>query len=299
MSKINYQHLPTERINPHTAKLDQMSIEQGLELMHTEDSTIAEAVHKTRKEMAKGVRILVKSLQQDGRLFFCGAGTSGRFGILEAAECPPTFGTRPEMVQALMAGGKQAVFLSKEGAEDSKQDAIDQLKPKLRQNDVVIAIAASGITPFVTACIEVAQAKGAKSILVSCNPKSPLRKKVHCAIAADVGPEIIAGSTRLKAGTATKLILNRLTVLSMVQLGKVFQNRMVDLQAKSHKLKERALSLIEQLGEIPRAEAEIYFRRAKKNVKTAILMARTQCTFKEAEKRLLKAKGFLGKALDL
>lgn len=296
MKRADYAKLPTEQSNPHTRKIDSLAVEQILDLINKEDESVPRAVAKAKKKIAAGVRLIVASVKNGGRIFFAGAGTSGRLGVLEAAECPPTFNTPPALVQAVMAGGKRAVFRSQEGAEDRKDDALQIFRSKLKAADVVVGIAASGVTPFVAGAFEAAQEKGAKTILVTCNPKVSV-PHLDCLIAAATGPEVISGSTRLKAGTATKLMLNMLTVTSMIQLGKVYQNWMVDLQPKSQKLTARALRLIEHLGQVPPDRAEHYLLKARKNVKAAILMARKDWDYSSAVKKLKDADGFLEKAL--
>jgi N-acetylmuramic acid 6-phosphate etherase len=297
MSKISYGKLSTEQVNPRTRNIDQISIKKAIELMHREDASVAQVVHREKKHIAQAVRLITASLRQGGRLFFAGAGTSGRLGVIEAAECPPTFNTPPSLVQAVMAGGKDAVFQSKEGAEDDHAEGYRIFKRKLKSQDVVVGIAASGVTPFVYGALEAAQKIGASTILVSCNKKLPQKVPAKCIIAAVTGSEVISGSTRLKAGTATKLILNQLTVLSMVQLGKVYQNWMVDLQPKSRKLEARALRLVCHLGGLPEKRAQKILKAAGGHAKTAIFMARTGCDAKTAQKKLKKADGFLAKAL--
>jgi N-acetylmuramic acid 6-phosphate etherase len=298
MSKIAYGQLSTEQVNPRTRNIDKISIEKAIELMHREDTSVAQSVQREKKHVAQAVRLITKSLRSGGRLFFAGAGTSGRLGVIEAAECPPTFNTPPSLVQAVMAGGSKAVFQSKEGAEDDHADGYRIFMKKLKSKDVVVGIAASGVTPFVYGALEAARKKGAGTILVSCNKKLPLNVPAECVIAAVTGPEVISGSTRLKAGTATKLILNRLTVLSMIQLGKVYQNWMVDLQPKSRKLEARALRLVCHLGELPEKKAVKLLSAAGGHAKTAILMARTGCDAKTAQKKLAAAQGFLAVALS-
>jgi N-acetylmuramic acid 6-phosphate etherase len=248
--------------------------------------------------MGKAVRMIVASLRNGGHLFFIGAGTSGRLGVLEAAECPPTFNTPPSLIRAFMAGGKPSVFKSKEGAEDRGMDSARLIRKNVKRNDVVIGIAASGVTSFVKEGLRVAKKRGAKTILVTCNP----RQTSHLAdvvIAPRVGPEVIAGSTRLKAATATKLVLNSLTVTSMIQLGKVYGNRMVDLQPKSNKLKARALRLIQLLAKVSPKKAETLYIQSGKNAKTAILMGKKNLKQSDAVRLLKKTAGHLHAALTL
>jgi N-acetylmuramic acid 6-phosphate etherase len=266
--------------------------------MNCEDRSVPAAVGKAGNQIKRGVGLIVQSLQGGGRLFFIGAGTSGRLGVIEAAECPPTFNTPPALVQAVMAGGKSSVFRSKEGAEDRREEGFDCVRRKMTRKDVLVGIAASGVTPYVAGGLAAAQSKGAKTVLIACNASTPLKNAADCVIALRVGPEVIAGSTRLKAGTATKLVLNMLTVTSMVRLGKVFGNRMVDLQPKSKKLTARALRLIQNLGEVSEKDARKYFTRAGKKVKAAILMARRRCDYGEASRLLRNHAGFLRKALE-
>ena len=294
---MDYSKLPTEKQNPKTAALDTLSVEKILSLMNSEDESVPQAVKKANPQIAKAVRIVVSSLKKGGRLFFVGAGTSGRLGVIEAAECPPTFNTPPELVQAIMAGGKASVFRSREGVEDCGAEARQEIAKRIRKGDVVIGMSASGVTPFVQAALREARKHAARTILIACHPSSPLRSSVDCVIAPHVGPEVIAGSTRLKAGTATKLILNRLTVASMVQLGKVYGNWMVDLQPKSQKLKARGLRILGELSGVRGKRAEQLFSDAKGNVKLAILMARKNLSYPEACRALEKTGGSLRKAL--
>ena len=241
--------------------------------------------------------LTVSSLKKGGRLFLMGAGTSGRLGVLEAAECPPTFNTPASLIQAFMAGGNQSVFKSKEGAEDRGADARAIIRSKTKKGDVVIGISASGVTAFAYHALQTGKAKGLRTILITCNKKVPKLPFVDQVIALDTGAEVIAGSTRLKAGTATKLALNMITVGTMVRLGKVFGNRMVDLQPRSRKLEARATKLIRDLSQVSEREAERYLKASKGNAKTAILMARKKISFSEAKRRLKQADGFLEAAL--
>jgi len=297
MKKINYGRLATEQVNPRTRQIDRVTVEQALLLMAREDAAVPAAVLREKKNIARAVKLIVAELKQGGRLFFAGAGTSGRLGVIEAAECPPTFNTPPALVQAVMAGGRNVVFHSKEGAEDDARSARKIFQERLRPHDVVVGIAASGVTPFVLGALQTARARRLKTILVTCNKNLPVRNPADCVIAPVVGPEVISGSTRLKAGTATKLVLNMLTVLSMVQLGKVYENWMVDLQPKSKKLQARALRLLEHLGGVPQKNSEKVFLAAGKNVKTAILMARAGLDAPSARKKLAASSGFLARAL--
>lgn len=297
MRMINFAKLPTEQPNLRSKSIDRLPVEAILALINEEDQKVPAAVGKVKKSIARGVNFIVNSIKSGGRIFFAGAGTSGRLGVLEAAECPPTFNTPPSLAQAVMAGGKRAVFRSQEGAEDRREESLRIFRKKLRPGDILIGIAASGVTPFVAGAFQAAREKKVPTILVACNASSPLKGLADCLISPKVGPEVITGSTRLKAGTAAKLILNMLTVTSMVRLGKVYRNWMVDLQPKSKKLTARAVRLIARLGEVTPEEAKNYLRKADKKVKPAILMARKKWTYSTAVRKLKKASGFLEQAL--
>jgi len=294
----HFGKLPTEQTNPKSKQLDQISIEEILVLINREDQSVPRAVFACKKSIAQGVRIIVRSLKSGGRLFFVGAGTSGRLGVIEAAECPPTFNTPPSLIQAVMAGNRKAVFTSQEGAEDRENEGYKIIKKKACSKDVIAGIAASGVTPFVRGALRAAKSKGAKTLLITCNPSPAVKGRIDCLIAPKVGPEVITGSTRLKAGTATKLVLNMLTVTSMVQLGKVYDNWMVDLQPKSIKLHARAIRIIEKLGSVSHSDAKNLFLRSNKRVKPAILMAKMGLDYSTAINKLKAHSGFLKKALS-
>ena len=231
-----------------------------------------------------------------GRLVFVGAGTSGRLGVLEAAECPPTFGTPPALVQAVMAGGRSSVFRAREGAEDDAADGARQVRRRARRGDVVVGVAASGVTPFVLGALAEARRRGAATVLVTCNP-GIARSAARVVVPLAVGPEILAGSTRLKAGTATKLALNTLTTAVFVRLGKVHGNRMVDLLPRSAKLRARAAALVVELGHVAPRDAQRLLAAAGGRAKLAIVMARLGVDRREAARRLAAVHGFLGRAL--
>ena len=227
----------TEQPNSDTHHLHQMTAIEIVETMNAEDATIAKSVREALPEIASAVELISERLEKGGRLFYVGAGTSGRLGILDASECPPTFGTLPEMVQGIMAGGETAMSDAVEGAEDDRSAGeASMLKNKVDHRDVVVAIAASGTTPFVLAAVEFAREQGAVTVGLSCNSPSPLLENVDVSIGVPVGPEVLAGSTRLKAGTAQKMVLNMLSTATMVCLGKVYQNRMVDVQTTNKKI---------------------------------------------------------------
>lgn len=293
---IDYSRLPTERVNAASADIDRVSVRRALEILNSEDRTVAGAVRRSLPQLEKAVMLVASSLRNGGRLFFVGAGTSGRLGVMEAAECPPTFNTPPALVQAIMAGGRQSVFRSKEGAEDRGAEAARAIRARARRGDAVVGIAASGVTPFVRDALAAARRMGARTVLVTCHANPP-RSAAEVTIAVPVGPEVIAGSTRLKAATATKLVLNSLSVATMVQLGKVYGNRMVDLQPRSRKLVERAVRLVAELGEVPEAAARRLLKAAGGNAKTAIVMARRGVSRVEAGNVLSSAKGRLREAL--
>ena len=276
--------------------------------MNREDRRAVLAVARVARQIADAVQLIVASLRRGGRLFFVGAGTSGRLGVLEAAECPPTFGTPPRLVQAIIAGGRGSVFRSREGAEDDARAARRAVRARVRAGDVVVGVSASGVTPFVLAALEASRQRGAATVLVACNAgpaaaerlgrssgSGPRRTPVR--ISPATGPEVLAGSTRLKAGTATKLVLNTLTTASMTGLGRVYGNRMVDLQPRSAKLRERALRLVAELGGVSRPRARAALNASGRNVRLAIVMARSGVTAVEALRALAKAGGSLRTAL--
>lgn len=294
---MDYAALSTEKVNPRSKNLDRLSARQVVLLMNREDAQVLRAIKQASGSITQAVNRIVRAFQRDGRLFLVGAGTSGRLGVIEAAECPPTFGTSPRMVQAYIAGDKPAVFHSQEGAEDSAAKGARGVRlSNVSSRDVVVGIAASGVTPYVQAALSAAKTRKASTILLTCNPTAPARA-ADVRIVLRTGPEVLAGSTRLKAGSACKMALNMLTTASMVQLGKVYGNRMVDLQPKSRKLVERGVRLIRELGGTSPAEARHLFQAARRDVKAAIVMARKKISYAEAMMRLKRAKGFLRRAL--
>jgi len=240
--------------------------------------------------------MITDGLKNEGRLFFVGAGTSGRLGVLEAAECPPTFGTDPEMIQGIIAGGSEAMIRSIEGAEDTDEDAVEKLKDaNLNERDVVVGIAASLSTPFVIGALKYARKIGSKTVLITCNP---VNKPVSdIAIVLLVGPEVIVGSTRLKSGTATKMVLNILTTTSMVLLGKTYGNLMIDVKPSSSKLKDRAVRIVMKICKVERSEAMKFLESSRWSVKSAVLMYKRNVSFEESLRMLKKSRGFLKNAL--
>jgi N-acetylmuramic acid 6-phosphate etherase len=294
-----WQYLPTEAINPNTLALDKTPVPEIIDLIVNEDRKVIAAVQKERAQIAHGIEIVTQALRKGGRVILVGAGTSGRLGVLEAAEMPPTFGTSPELVQAVMAGGQPAVFRAKEGVEDNYEEGARSIaRLRLGRKDVVIGVSASGVTPFVRGALTRARRAGAKIIFITCWPGSELKTFVDLLIAPAVGPEIIAGSTRLKAGTATKMVLNMLTTISMVKVGKTYGNLMVDVKTGSEKLKDRARRIVMTVtGMDDYDEADKLLRRARWNVKIAIVMQKAGISYTEAVKRLRRADESIRDAL--
>ena len=291
--------LVTEKRNPDTFDIDTKFTLQILKLINKEDKKVALAVEKELPNIAKAVDLIVNAFKNKGRLFYIGAGTSGRLGVLDAAECPPTFGTPPGMIKGVIAGGRRTLVRSKEGVEDDfKAGGKDLEKNKITKKDVVVGITASRRTPYVLGALEKAKKVGAKTIFVFCNPSCNLKTKVDVAISPILGPEVIAGSTRMKAGSAQKMILNMLTTASMIKMGKVYQNLMVDLQAKSEKLVERSKRIIMMLTGVDYKEAGKYLKRAGGKVKTALVMILANTDKETAEKRLKETGGFVAKAIN-
>ena len=297
MSGMNYASLSTEKMNSRSGNLDRLSSAQIVRLMNREDARVLRAIAQAAPAIARAIELTSSALREGGHLIFVGAGTSGRLGVIEAAECPPTFGTPPSLIQAIMAGGKAAVFKSKEGAEDSKSEAASAVRRiGVGKRDVVLGIAASGVTPFVKSALQAAKSRQAKTILITCNPKtSPGLARI--VISLSTGPEVLTGSTRLKAGSACKMALNILTTASMVKLGKVYGNRMVDLQPKSRKLVERGIRLIRDVGHASEQEARQLFKKSRGHVKAAIVMARKKVSYLKAVENLKRAEGFLRKVI--
>ncbi len=300
---IRYERLPTERVNRASRALDRLSALEIAALMNREDRRAVAAVGRVRRDLAAAVELIVDALRRGGRLVFVGAGTSGRLGVLEAAECPPTFGTRPGQVQAIMAGGRGAVFRSREGAEDDARAARRAVRARVRRGDVVVGVSASGVTPFAAAALAEARRRGAGTVLVACNP-AVLRGRTARALGAMVviapgpGAEVLAGSTRLKAGTATKLVLNTLTTASMTRLGKVYGNRMVDMQPRSAKLRARAARLVAEVAGVSPARARTLLAAARGSARLAIVMARRGLSAPAAARALAEAGGSLRAALQ-
>ncbi len=254
MLRIRYDRLPTERVDPRSRDLDRLSPVEIAQLMNRADRRAVQAVGLAAPAIGRAIDLIARALSRGGRLFFIGAGTSGRLGVIEAAECPPTFDTPPRLVQAVIAGGRRAVFRSVEGAEDDAVEGARQIRRRTGPRDVVIGIAASGVTPFVRGALDEARRRKGLTVLVTCNP-GVSRRSARIVIALAVGPEVLAGSTRLKAGTATKLTLNTLTTGAFARLGKVYGNRMVDVRPRSAKLRARALRLVKEIGGVGGGES--------------------------------------------
>ena len=299
-SRFRYARLATERANSRSRALDRMTPGGIAALMNREDRRAVAAVGRVRPQIAAAVKLVVAALHGDGRLFFVGAGTSGRLGVLEAAECPPTFGTPPRLVQAIIAGGRGSVFRSREGAEDDQAAARRAVRGRVRRGDVVVGVSASGVTPFVRAALAAARRRGAATVLVACNAEGArgARSSTNIRIVPLTGAEVLAGSTRLKAGTATKLVLNTLTTAAMTGLGRVYGNRMIDLQPRSAKLYERALRLVADLGGVSRGRARAALKASRGRVRVAIVMAKSGGNAVEASRALAAAGGSLRMALQ-
>ncbi|MBI4669168.1 MAG: N-acetylmuramic acid 6-phosphate etherase [Elusimicrobia bacterium] len=304
---LNYAGIATEQINPKTRRIDTFPIKDILREIGKEDRMVAGAVQRQISAIGKAVRIIVEVFRRGGRIFFIGAGTSGRLGVMEAAECPPTFHAKPFQIQAIMAGGNRAVFRSQEGAEDNASEGKNIIRRKAKPGDAVIGIAASGVTPFVLAALQTAKKIGCKTILITCNTAPAISLPpggggqgggVDVIIIPVVGPEVIAGSTRMKAGTATKMILNMLTTAAMIRLGKVYGNRMVDLEIKSNKLKERAVRIVREIAGVSRLQALRCLKNARGRAKVAIVMAKKKINFRQSQELLKKHHGFLRPILN-
>ena len=287
--------LQTEQVNPNTRQIDQLPTLDALRLINAEDATVAAAVEAALPDIAQAVDAIAERLRAGGRLIYVGAGTSGRLGVLDAVECVPTFGTPPELVQGLIAGGLPALTQAAEGAEDDRTAGHDELLAlAVSAADAVVGIAASGRTPYVLGALDAAREVGALRIGIACNTPAPLLDAAEIAIAAIVGPEVIAGSTRLKAGTAQKLILNMISTATMIRLGKVYGNRMVDVKVTNQKLAARARRLVVEIAGIDEDEAARLLAQTGNRVKPAVVMALLGLSADAAQARLDTAQGVLG-----
>ena len=290
--------LITEQRNPNSMHVDSLSALEIVQLMNQEDKQVPLAIEKCLPQIAQAVEHIVAAFQQGGRLVYIGAGTSGRLGVLDASECPPTFGVPPEMVKGIIAGGERALRHPIEGAEDSKTQAVVDLQTiQFSSKDVLVGIAASGRTPYVIGALEYAKSLGSVTVSIASNPNSAMANIVDIAIDTVVGPEVLTGSSRLKSGTAQKLVLNMLTTASMILMGKCYQNLMVDVQASNEKLKARAIRIVMQATDCDKALAEETLKQADQNAKLAIMMILSGLDRAQAEALLEKHQGKLQLAL--
>lgn len=290
--------LITEQRNPNSMHVDSLSALEIVQLMNEEDKQVPLAIEKCLPQIAQAVECIVAAFQQGGRLVYIGAGTSGRLGVLDASECPPTFGVSPEMVKGIIAGGERALRHPIEGAEDSKAQAVVDLQTiQFSSKDVLVGIAASGRTPYVIGALEYAKSLGSVTVSIASNPNSAMANIVDIAIDTVVGPEVLTGSSRLKSGTAQKLVLNMLTTASMILMGKCYQNLMVDVQASNEKLKARAIRIVMQATDCDKALAEETLKQADQNAKLAIMMILSGLDRAQAETLLDKHQGKLQLAL--
>ena len=296
MSPSRWSRLLTESRNARSRKLDTLPTEKVVALLLDEDRRALVAAARERRSIARAAGELARSLEAGGRVVFLGAGTSGRLAVLEAAECPPTFGTDPERIQAVIAGGDGAVFRAVEGAEDRADDG-QREGDRLSGADVLVGISASSVTAFVRGALEAARRKGARTVLVTCAPDPSLRRLADVVVAIRTGPEVLTGSTRLKAGSATKAALNAMTTAAMVRLGKTYENLMVDLRQGSAKLQDRALRIVGAAGKVSEDEARALLQAAGGEVKTAIVMGRLGIDAPAARARLAAAGGHVRAAL--
>lgn len=292
-------HLLTEQINPNSQNLDQLSSLELVELFNREDAKTLEAIAAVRTQLAKAIDLTADAIGRGGRLFYIGAGTSGRLGVLDAAECPPTFCSSPELVQGIIAGGAGALVRSSEGLEDRQEDGIEAIAHRhVTELDVVVGITAGGTTPFVHGAIQAARQRGATTILMACVPVEQVNIETDLDIRLVVGPEVLAGSTRLKAGTVTKMALNILSTGVMVRLGKVYGNRMVDVAVTNRKLHDRALRILQDLTNLSREDSDYLLERSGRRVKLALLMHWTGVDQNEGDRLLAQHNGDLRSAVQ-
>ncbi len=291
--------LTTEKRNVRSTDIDRRSTLEIVDLINAEDALVAPAVAGQRRQIAAAVDIIVEAFRHGGRLIYVGAGTSGRLGVLDASECPPTFGTKPSEVQGIIAGGRRALVRAVEGAEDHTDDGAEAVdKKRLKPKDVVVGIAACGLTAFVRGALKRARHIGAPTIFITCAPEAKKEIRADVIINPVVGPEVVTGSTRMKAGTATKLVLNTLTTTAMIRAGKVYGNLMVDLKATNEKLRERSERIVMEVTGLNRPQAGRLLGQAKGTVKVAILMHRRNLTFQQAQKWLKRRDGSLRAAIE-
>ena len=297
---VDLKGMTTETRNPRTMQLDQMSELEIVTVMNEEDARVPLAIAKCLPQIAQAAAWAVEAFEQGGRLFYMGAGTSGRLGVLDAAECPPTFGVPQGMVVGLIAGGEKAFIVAVEGAEDSRELAVQDLQSHhLTTKDFVVGIAASGRTPYVLGGLDYARSVGCHTAAIACNPGSAVGKAADLAIEVNCGPEVLTGSTRLKSGTAQKLILNMISTASMVRIGKAYQNLMVDVMQTNEKLHTRAENIVMDATGVERSVARHAIDEAKGSVKTAITMLLADCDAPEAARRLEASHGHVREAIRL
>src|SRR5213593_1864511 len=284
----------TERRNPRSVDIDLLPTERILKIINAEDALVGNVVAAAIPQIAKTVEMAAESIRSGGRVIYAGAGTSGRLAVVDAAEIPSTFSTPPEWVQAVMAGGAKAFTLALEGTEDDREKAAADLKPKkLTKDDLVIGVAASGNTPYTLASLEFAKSKGARTVAVVCVENSPMSKTADLTILTLVGPEVITGSTRMKAGTAQKLVLNMISTATMIRLGMTYSNWMINVSMTNNKLRERGMHVLQEILGVRRDEAARLAESSGSNLKVAVIMGASGCTKEQAEKRLRDAKGNL------
>lgn len=296
---VELQKIATEQRNPNTMNIDTLSTLDMVKLINREDHRVADAVGEVTEKIAQAVDVIAEKLAAGGRLIYCGAGTSGRLGILDAVECPPTYSTDPETVQALMAGGYGAIFKAVEGAEDSKELGVQDMQNiHFSQKDVLVGIAASGRTPYVRGCMEYAKQLGAPTVAVTCCPGSELDQFADIGIAPAPGPEVVTGSTRMKSGTAQKMVLNMLSTGAMIKLGKVYGNLMVDVKPSNEKLIRRCVTIVCSAAECTEAEATQALEACDYRPKVAIVMVLRGVNADTACAMLQKAEGRIAKVLE-
>ena len=295
---MNFDKLVTEQVNPESLNLDTMSTLDAAKLMNAMDAQVAQAVEKALPQVAQAVDVIAEHFRRGGRLLYCGAGTSGRLGVLDASECPPTFGVAPEMVVGIMAGGDRAIRFPIEGAEDKPElGAQDMDDHEVGPDDVVVGISASGYAPYCVGAIDRAKEKGAYTLAVVCTPDSNMSKHADLTIAAVVGPEVLSGSTRLRAGTATKMVLNMLTTLSMVRIGKVYKNFMVDMTPTNAKLRDRAVRMVQKALSVDRETAAAALTAADGSTKVALVAHEAGVDPQQARAALEANEWFVRKAI--
>lgn len=287
----------TEQTSERMEELDLYSVRDIIKRMNHEDKTVSSTVENALPQIETAIQNIVRTMKDGGKLFYIGAGTSGRLGVLDASECPPTFGVEYDLVNGLIAGGDAAIRFSIENAEDDEEDGKREINAKVTGQDVVVGIAASGATPYVLGAINAARQMGAVTVGISCNSDTPLSQAVQYPIELFVGPEILTGSTRLKAGTAQKMVLNMISTTAMMKLGKVYKNYMVNMRASNHKLRQRTIEIVEGAADVDRKTARDTTDRAKGDARAAILMIKYQITYEEAAVALTETNGHFREAM--